>query len=142
MVGGYAVTLMKGSAVRVAAIAYVAADLLHAADHLRQARGLPSEVVALGSLNLAAALIVLLLAVQRKQLAALGATALGVGGTVGLSIVHLSTISAPFTDPYPLLRLDATSWLSVDLLLAAAAALAVTGIIELRNQATPASQPG
>jgi hypothetical protein len=141
MPGAFILEPMKRlNAMQIAAIAYVAADAVHVLDHQRQGRALSFEVYSVGLLGIVASLLVLFLALRRHPVAPLAAAAFGSAATVGVILIHLTPPWGAFSDSYVPLRLDTWSWVSADFLMAAAAALAVTGILSLRRTTGP--QPG
>ena len=121
------------SALVVAAAAFLAANLLHSADHLRQGlAGVTLEVKAGGGLVTAAAVMALVVAVRRHPSAPSIATA--VGFVAALLVVqshvipHWSVLSDSYIDD---VRADVLSWVIVWLEIATGLALGVAGLVRL-----------
>src|SRR3954449_11961215 len=140
-----------------ASTAFVAANLLHTLDHLRQGTDrLTTEVFAGGSVLTVAALVALLLALRGDSRAPLPAAAALVallpppggdsrapptpagGGfwrAAGVAASHIAPHWSAFSDPYPDLHVDALSWAVMLGEIGAALALGGIGLSELRLQA-------
>jgi hypothetical protein len=126
--------LLRPSALLVALL------VLHVADHtLRQSRPTPSELGAVGSAGLLAAIAVLALAAARRAEAAQLAVVVGLSTALGFVAVHLLPHWGPFSDPYESAHLDALSWASMLGSIAAALLLAAAGIRALRADSRPAA---
>jgi hypothetical protein len=120
------------------ALTYVVADGLHVLDHMRQGRHLATQVYVAGTLGIIAALIVLTLVLRQHPVAPLAAAVFGTLDAVAVLAVHFPPNWFFLSDSYQPLHLDALSWVSAAVVVAAAAALAVAGIRMLR---WPAPQP-
>ena len=122
----------------VGSIAFVAANLLHTLDHLRQGIGdLTTEILAGGSLLTLAALATLVLVVRGDPRAPLTAAVVGLWSAVGVAASHVAPHWSAFSDPYPEIQVDVLSWVVMLAEIAAALALGLIGIRELRRQAAP-----
>lgn len=111
-----------------AAAAFVAANLLHTIDHLRQGTDrLTTEVFAGGTVITLAALAVLVLAIRRDSRAPLAAVVVGLWTAVGVAASHIAPHWSAFSDPYPDLSADALSWAVMLAEIAAALVLAAAG---------------
>jgi hypothetical protein len=120
-----------------AAALFVAANVLHSLDHVRQGVDrLALEVVAGGTLLSIAALLALVLALRRDPRAPIVCTATGLAGALGVAAGHLAPHWSALSDPYPDLALDALSWAVMLAEIAAALVLAVAGARQLARHAT------
>jgi hypothetical protein len=126
----------------VAAIAYLAANLLHSADHVRQDfAGLNAAIFVGGAMLTAAAVLVLIIVLRHDTRAALVAT--GVGFTAAILVAgshiapHWSVLSDSYVDD---VHPDALSWAVVLLEIAAAFVLGVAGLLRLRAEARDATR--
>jgi hypothetical protein len=123
-----------------ASAAFVAANLLHTLDHLRQGTDrLTTEVFAGGSVLTVAALVALYLALRRDPRAPLTAAVVGLWTAVGVAASHIAPHWSAFSDPYPDLHVDVLSWAVMLGEIAAALVLGVVGLRELRRQGTVGS---
>jgi hypothetical protein len=130
--------MAQNRALAVGSIAFVAANVLHTLDHLRQGiGGLTTEILAGGSLITAAALATLVLALRDDPRAPLAAAVVGLWTALGVAASHIAPHWSAFSDPYPDLRVDALSWAVMLAEIAAALALGMLGVRELRRQAAP-----
>jgi hypothetical protein len=124
----------------VGSIAFVAANVLHSLDHLRQGIGdLTPEVLAGGSVLTLAAVTALFLVLRDDPRAPLAAAMVGLWSALGVAASHLAPHWSAFSDPYPDIQVDALSWAVMLAEIAAALALGLIGIRELRRQAAPGS---
>lgn len=115
---------------RVAAIAFVAANLLHVIDHQRQGFDrLTTEVVVGGSVLTLLALVTLMLVLRRHSRAALACAVVGLGSAIAISASHLAPHWSALSDPYRDLSLDALSWA---VMLAEVVAAAILGLVGVR----------
>jgi hypothetical protein len=115
-------------------IAFVAANLLHSADHQRQGtQGLSTEIMLGGSAITIAAIASLVLALRRSERAAIFATVLGLSAAAGIAASHIAPHWSAFSDSYPEIRADAVSWAAVAIEIGAALLLAAAGLRELRK---------
>src|SRR4051812_13325356 len=95
----------------VAAAAFVAANVLHTLDHLRQGTGrLTPEVLWGGTVLSVGAVVTLLLVLRGSPRAPLAAAAIGLGSAFGVAASHIAPHWSAFSDPYPDLGVDALSW--------------------------------
>jgi hypothetical protein len=104
------VRALTGTALGRAALLLVAADILHALDHTRQARDLASEVYVAGVSGWIALALLLVLVARGDRLAAPYAAAVGVSVAVGFLAVHVAPHWSSFSDPYSGFDADALSW--------------------------------
>jgi hypothetical protein len=120
-------------------IIFVAANLLHTADHQRQGTdGLSWEILAGGSAITIAAVAGLVLALRRDGRAPLFATVLGLSAAVGIAASHLAPHWSALSDSYPQIHADAVSWIVVLVEITAALVLAAVGARELRRASSGA----
>jgi hypothetical protein len=120
----------------LAAAAYVAANVLHTLDHLRQGTGdLATEVLAGGTVLSILAVLTLVLAVRRHPRAALWAAVVGTWSALGVVSSHVAPHWSAFSDSYFEIHADALSWAVMLLEVAAAAYLGFVGFTELRRPA-------
>ena len=119
------------------AVAFLAANLLHGADHLRQGLDGVSLVVQLGGgLVTAAAVFAVVVAVRRHPSAP--AVAVSVGFVAALLVIqshvipHWSVLSDSYVDD---VHADAVSWVVVWLEIVTALLLGVVGALRLRRSA-------
>ena len=108
------------------ALAWVAADIAHLLDHIRQDRELPAEVTLVGTTGYVATTLLLVLILRRHDLARPYAVFFGVSAMLGFLLVHVLPQWSAISDPYGDLDTDALNWLLVVAPMAAAAWLAVT----------------
>jgi hypothetical protein len=120
-----------------AAALFVAANVLHSLDHVRQGVDrLAVDVVAGGALLSIAALLALALALRQDPRAPIVCAGVGLAGALGVAAAHLAPHWSALSDPYPGLGLDALSWAVMLAEIAAALVLAVAGA---RKPARPAT---
>ena len=118
------------NALPLAAVAFLAANLLHTADHVRQHfEGLNAVVMVGGALVTAQAIAVVVLARQRHRLAPIVAVAVGFVSAVLVAQSHLlphwSVLSDSYIDD---VHPDLLSWAVAILEVVAALALGVVGL--------------
>jgi hypothetical protein len=101
---------LTGTPLGRAALLLTAADVLHALDHTRQGRHLPSEVYVAGVAGWIALAVLLVLVARDHRLAAPYAAAVGVSVAAGFLAVHLAPHWSAFSDPYSAFAPDALSW--------------------------------
>ena len=123
-----------------AAVVFLAANLLHSADHLRRGWGRPllgetPEVLAGGLLITLGALLALALAVRRSPRAPLLATAVGFASAAGVAAAHVAPPWGALSDSYLALRPDAFAWVVVLVEIAAGLLLCGAGLAVLRRAA-------
>ena len=117
-------------ALLTASIAFVAANLIHTADHLRQGvDGLTWEILAGGSVLTALAFVVLGLALRDSRHAPLFAAVVGIQGAVGIAAVHIAPHWSALSDSYSENGADVLSWI---VMLAEVGAAAWFGVVGLR----------
>ena len=115
-------------------ILFVAANLLHTADHQRQGTaGLRWEILAGGSAITIAAIASLVLAWRKDERAPIFGAVLGLSAAAGIAASHLAPHWSAFSDSYPEIHADATSWVVVLLEIAGALLLAAVAVRELRR---------
>ena len=103
--------MKRVDALAVASLAFLALNLLHGADHLRQGTGrLATEVTAGGTVLTIAAIGTALLALGHNRRAALVAAVVARAGAAGVAASHLAPHWSAFSDPYPDLGLDSLAW--------------------------------
>jgi hypothetical protein len=91
----------RGDALTVAALAFLTANLLHGADHVRQQlAGVNSAVMLGGAALTAAAVAVVVLVIRQSPHAPLFATAVGVSAAVGVAASHIAPHWGLFSDSY------------------------------------------
>jgi hypothetical protein len=119
----------------LAATAFVAANVLHSLDHLRQGTGdLATEVMAGGTVLSALAILTLVLALRRHPRAALWAAVVGSWSALGVLAAHVAPHWSAFSDSYFEIHADALSWIVMLAEVVAAAYLGVVGFRELRRR--------
>jgi hypothetical protein len=115
-----------------AAALFLAANIVHTLDHVRQGIDrLAAEVLAGGTLLTLAAVLALVLALRRDPRAPVVCMGVGVAGTLGVTASHLAPHWSALSDPYPGLGLDVLSWAVMLAEIAAALVLAVAGAREV-----------
>src|SRR5438874_12199975 len=120
-------------------ILFIAANLLHTADHQRQGTaGLSWEILAGGSAITIAAVASLVLAWRGDERAPIFGAVLGLSAAAGIAASHLAPHWSAFSDSYPEIHADAISWVVVLLEIAGALWLSAAGLRELRRASTPA----
>jgi hypothetical protein len=120
----------------LAATAFVAANVLHTLDHLRQGTGdLATEVLAGGTVLSALAVLTLVLAVRRHPRAALWAAVVGTWSALGVIASHVAPHWSAFSDSYFEIHADALSWIVMLAEVLAAAYLGFVGLRTLRRRA-------
>lgn len=132
------------SALAVAALAFLAANLLHGADHIRQdLAGVDLEVLIGGGLLTLAAMAVVLATRRRHPQAPLIATAVGLTATVLVAVGHIPPHWSVLSDSYTTdIHPDALWWLVMLLEIAAAAVLALVGAYRLHSEAKRRNRTG
>ena len=120
----------------LAATAFVAANVLHTLDHLRQGTGdLATEVLAGGTVLSALAVLTLVLALRRHPRAALWAAVVGTWSALGVVASHVAPHWSAFSDSYFEIHADALSWIVMLAEVLAAAYLGFVGLRTLRRHA-------
>ena len=121
-------------------IAFVAANLLHSADHQRQGtESLTTEIMVGGSAITIAAIASLVLALRRDERAPIFAAVLGLSAAAGIAASHIAPHWSAFSDSYPQIHADALSWAVMLAEIVAAAALGLVALTELRAAGRPAA---
>ena len=121
-------------------ILFVAANLLHTADHFRQGlEGLTWEINVAGTAVTLGAIATLWLAAREHPQAPVWAAVLGLWSAGGIAASHIAPHWSALSDSYPQIGADAASWVVVLVEIAAALALGITGARALRRTRTPAS---
>ena len=129
--------------VRTAACVFLAANLLHTADHQRRGTsGLTTEIFVGGTLLTASAFLMAWLAWRRHPRAPLFAVVIGLSDAAGVAASHLAPHWSAFSNPYPAIHPDALAWAAMLFEIGAALALAVAGALALRGSGAPSPQPG
>jgi hypothetical protein len=120
----------------LAAAAFVAANVLHTVDHLRQGTGdLAIEILAGGTVLSILAVITLLLALRRHPRASLWAAVVGTWSALGVIASHIAPHWSAFSDSYFEIDADALSWAVMLAEVLAAAYLGLVGFRQLRRPA-------
>jgi len=120
-------------------ILFLAANLLHTADHQRQGLdGLSWEILAGGSALTVAAIASLVLAYRRDERAPIFGAVLGLSSAVGIAASHLAPHWSALSDSYPQIHADAISWVVVLLEIGSALGLAAVAVRELRRASSEA----
>jgi hypothetical protein len=115
-----------------AATLFLAANIAHTLDHLRQGIDrLAAEVLAGGTLLTIAAVLALVLALRRDPRAPVVCMGVGLAGALGVAASHLAPHWSALSDPYASLGLDVLSWAVMLAEIAAALVLAVAGAREV-----------
>jgi hypothetical protein len=121
----------------IAAVAFLAANLLHGADHMRQhLAGVGTAVLVGGNLLTAAAVMVVVVALRRHPRAPLIATVVGLSAAVGVAASHLAPHWSGLSDSYvDDIHPDALSWAVMLPEVAAGCVLGAVGVRGLRRTA-------
>jgi hypothetical protein len=118
----------------LAAALFVAANLLHTLDHLRQGtERLATEVLAGGTVLSALAVLTLVLALLHHPRAPLWAAVVGTWSALGVLASHVAPHWSAFSDSYFEIHADALSWVVMLAEVAAAAYLGLVGFRQLRR---------
>jgi hypothetical protein len=126
---------MNHSRLTIASIAFVAANVAHTLDHLRQGTGgLTTEILAGGSVVSLLAVATLVLVLRHDRRAPLVATVVGLWTALGVAASHIAPHWSAFSDSYPEIHADALSWAVMLAEIAAAAVLGLVGLTQLRRQ--------
>ena len=124
----------RSRALTTASIAFVAANLAHTLDHLRQGVGdLTTEILAGGAVLSLLALATLVLVLRGDRRAPLVAAVVGLSSAVGVIASHIAPHWSAFSDSYPEIDADALSWIVMLAEVAAAAALGLVGLRALQE---------
>ena len=118
----------------LAAGAFVAANVLHSLDHLRQGTGaLATEVLAGGTVLSILAILTLVLALRHHPRAPLWAAVVGTWSALGVIASHIAPHWSALSDSYFEIHADALSWVVMLAEVFAAAYLGFAGFRELRR---------
>lgn len=115
-------------------IALTALTVLHDIDHLRQGRGLPSELYAVAVVALLSLAATLTLLLRSHRLAGTATLAQGVATVVGVGGVHVAPRWSSLTDSYSAAHVDALSWAIILAMMLAGLALVVGGVAPWRRE--------
>ena len=120
-----------------AAALFVAANILHSADHVRTGLDrLTPEIMGAGTVLTIAAVVALVLALREDPRAPIVCTAVGVSGALGVAAAHIAPHWSALSDPYPDLGLDLLSWAVMLAEIAAGVVLTVAGAREVTRHST------
>lgn len=129
---------MSDRYLRAAALVYAVGLVLHTADHFRRGIDvLTREVLWLGNLSTAAAVVVVALVMTRHRWAPTAAVLLGFAVAIGVSAVHLLPRWSTLSDAFPGARgtgVTAISWTVVLLEIVGALALGVAGLMSVSSR--------
>ena len=122
-----------GDWLAIAALAFLAANLLHGFDHLRTGtERLTAEVMGGGALITLAAIATVWLVWRRSSRAPVVAAVVGLWSAVLIAQAHFAPHWSAFSDSYLDLSPDAFSWLAAAVEVAAAVVLGLVGLRQLR----------
>ncbi|HSH59486.1 MAG TPA: hypothetical protein VK988_07570 [Acidimicrobiales bacterium] len=102
--------------------------VIHDLDHLRQGRGLPSELYAVAVLALLSTTTTLVMLTRRHPLSGLAALIVGFATVFGVAAVHVAPRRSLFSDSYAAAGADAVFWGITVLMMLAGLSLAVRGL--------------
>lgn len=121
-----------------AAWLFLAVNLIHTADHIRQGLDrVSTEVLTGGTILTLLAVLTVAVTLLGHERAAQMCVAVGVFAAVGIVAAHVPPGWGPLSDSYPDARVDALSWIVMFVEVAAAANLAAAGARSLQRR-TPA----
>src|SRR3954469_16368600 len=134
-------TRIRDDWLALAAIAYLAANLLHGADHIRQElAGLNVAIAAGGAMLTAAGVAAVIVALRHDPRTPLGATVVGSAAAILVAASHIAPHWSVLSDSYvDDVHPDALSWLVVLLEIGAAAFLGAVGLYRTASPPRPAS---
>jgi hypothetical protein len=119
----------------MAAVGFVAANILHTLDHFRQGVGdLTAEILVAGTALTVLAIVVMVMALRGHPRAPAFAAVVGLSGAVGIVSSHIAPHWSALSDPYPQIHADALSWIVVLIEIGAALVLGVVALRELRRE--------
>ena len=123
---------------RVTALVFAVALLVHGADHLRRGMDVVTpEVFWLGTLQLVLSLITVVLILRGQRWGPAFAVGIGFASAIGFSAAHLlphwSAFSDAFTGGHHAPAVTAFSWFAAIFEIAAGLALAIAGLRALRR---------
>jgi hypothetical protein len=121
----------------IAASAFLAANLLHGGDHIRQhLAGVDAEVFVGGGMLTAAAVVAAIVALRRHPRAPLLATCVGFAAAILVAASHIAPHWSALSDSYiDDIHPDALAWAVMGLEVAAGFLLGVAGVHGLRARA-------
>ena len=121
---------------------FLAANLLHTADHQRRGTsGLTTEIFVGGTLLTLSAVLMVWLAWRRHPRAPLFAVVIGLSDAAGVAASHLAPHWSAFSNPYPSIHPDGWAWAAMLFEIAAALLLAAAGARALRSARAPTPRP-
>lgn len=131
------VTRRTPDLLRVTAVVFAVALLVHGADHLRRGMDVVTpEVFWLGTLQLVLSAVTLVLIFRRHPLAPAFAVGIGFASAIGFSASHLlphwSAFSDAFTGAHHAADVTAFSWFAAIFEIGAGLALGLAGLAALR----------
>jgi hypothetical protein len=128
----------------IAAMAFLAANLLHGADHIRQhLAGVDTEVFVGGGMLTAAAVTVAIVALRRDPRAPLLATYVGFAAAVLVAASHIAPHWSVLSDSYvDEIHADALSWAVMLVEVTAGFVMGVAGVRGLRARERGADDGG
>jgi hypothetical protein len=129
-------TRIREDGLALAAIAYLAANLLHGADHIRQElAGVNVAVAAGGAMLTAAGVAAVIIALRHDPRTPLVATVVGFAAAILVAGSHLAPHWSVLSDSYvDDIHVDALSWAVVSLEIAAALLLGAVGAYRMTSQ--------
>ena len=117
-----------------ASAGFVAANILHTLDHLRQGVGdLTWEILAGGSVLTVLAIVTLVLVLREDEIAAPLAAVVGFSGAIGIAASHVAPHWSALSDSYPEIHADALSWIVMLIEVGTALTLGLVAARELRR---------
>jgi hypothetical protein len=121
-----------------ATVVFLAANLIHTADHFRQGTaGVRTAVIVGGTSLTISAFVALGMAMRSYRHTALFAAMLGFAAAVGISASHIAPDWGALSDSYPKIHADALSWAVMLFEVFTGLALGIVGLRELRRDAVP-----
>jgi hypothetical protein len=137
---------MDDKVLRRTGAVFIAALLLHGADHLRRGvDAVTTHVFVAGNVQLVLAVIAVALVFRRHPLAPAAAVAVGLPSAVGFVAAHLlphwSAFSDAFTGSVRGPDVNVFSWLAALFEIAADVAFGVAGLLVLRDRSTRSAVP-
>ena len=129
-------TRIRDDWLALAAIAYLAANLLHGADHIRQElAGVNVAVAAGGAMLTAAGVTAVIIALRNDPRTPLVATVVGFAAALLVAGAHIAPHWSVLSDSYvDDIHVDALSWGVVALEIAAALLLGAVGLHRMASQ--------
>ena len=130
---------MSTTLLQRAAVLYLAVELVHVSDHLRQGINPTTAVAITGTLNLVGAAVLAVLALRADARVPMAAAAFGSFAAIGVTLTHGLPEWGAFSFSYSGYGVDALSWAIAGALVLAGVLLAAAGF---RGLQSPASRPG